>query len=63
MQADGLHRVCGEQGVQAFEQIARHRLVGRQQAARNKTTIEQGGQGFVAEVANCQSLAMGEWFE
>ena len=60
VQADRRVTHAGEQLVEAGEQVARHRLVGGQQAARYEAAIEQGGQRGVAEAADRQTFAMRE---
>ncbi|MCY1495524.1 hypothetical protein D9M68_294280 [compost metagenome] len=58
MQPDRLVAHFGEQFVQALEQVAGHRLVGRQQAAGNEAALQQGRQGLMAEVVHRQGFAM-----
>ncbi len=51
---------AAEQFIQAREQIASDRLVGRQQAARHEAAVEQRGQGGVAKVVHSQAFAVCE---
>ena len=61
--ADGLIGRGGKQAVQALEQVAGHRLVGRQQTAGDKVAFQQGGQRGVAEVAHRGDFAVFEWLD
>lgn len=58
VQADRLVGHLGEQGVEAFQQVAGDRLVGRQQAPGDEIAFQQGGQRGVAEVIHSERLAV-----
>ncbi|MCY1351746.1 hypothetical protein D9M69_380210 [compost metagenome] len=58
--ADRVVRDTGEQLVEPLQQVARHRFVGRQQAGGDEVALQQGFQGFVAEVIHSQGFAMDE---
>ncbi|MCY1512112.1 hypothetical protein D9M68_465600 [compost metagenome] len=60
MQPDRLVAHLCKQSVQALEQVAGYRLVGRQQASGNEIAFQQGGQGLVAEVVHRQGFPMFE---
>ncbi|MCY1428486.1 hypothetical protein D9M71_443710 [compost metagenome] len=60
VQADRVVGDALEQVVEPLEQVARHRLVGRQQAGRDEVAFQQGRQRFVAEVVHREGFAVHE---
>ncbi len=58
MQADRGEVGAGEDVFDPLEQVARHRLVGRQQAFGHEVTVQQAVQRVVAEILYAQGFAM-----